>query len=125
MPEGAIERLDAINARIQRHQQRLDHLARLREDAKREFAALAVNEALWRQTARIEALKEQEPWIAQLQGQIGELQSEIGRVGGRIGRRARAIGPEVATGLAGRRFRPKRLGRCGRPPTCCVRAASD
>jgi uncharacterized protein YhaN len=80
MPEGAIERLDAVNARIQRHQDRIDHLARLREDAKREYAALAVNEALWRQAARIEAMKEQEPWIAQLQEQIGELQGEIGRI---------------------------------------------
>ncbi len=80
MPEGALERLDALNARIQGHQERLDHLARLREAAKREFAALKVNEALWRQSARIEALKEQEPWIAQLQGQIGELQGEIGEL---------------------------------------------
>ncbi len=77
MPEEAIERLDAANARIQGHQERLDHLARLREEAKRQFSALAVNEALWRQAARIEALKEQEPWLAQLQGQIGELQGEI------------------------------------------------
>lgn len=78
MPDGAVERLDAIHARIQRHQQRLDQLARLRQSAKREFAALAVNEDLWRQTTRIGVLKEQEPWIAQLQGQVGQLQGEIG-----------------------------------------------
>ncbi len=74
MPEGAIERLDAVNARMQKHQQRLEHFGRLREEAKRQFAALSINEALWRQAARIEALTEQEPWITQLQGQIGELQ---------------------------------------------------
>jgi uncharacterized protein YhaN len=79
MPEGAIERLDAINARVERHQKRLNHLAGLREAAKTEFAGLSVNEALWRQAMRIEALKEQEPWIAQLRGQIGELHNEIGQ----------------------------------------------
>jgi DNA repair exonuclease SbcCD ATPase subunit len=77
MPEDAVERLNALNARIQKHEQRLDQLAQEREGAKREFSTLAINEALWRQAARIEAFKEQEPWIAQLQGQIGQLQSEI------------------------------------------------
>jgi uncharacterized protein YhaN len=80
MPEGAVERLDAVSARAQRHQRRLEHLGQLREGAKREYASLTVNEALWRQTARIEALKEQEPWISQLQGQIGELQGQIGQL---------------------------------------------
>ena len=77
MPDGAIERLDSINGRIAEHGQHIDRLARLRDEAKREFTGLAVNEALWRQAARIEALKEQEPWVAQLQGQINELQSEV------------------------------------------------
>jgi uncharacterized protein YhaN len=76
-PLFPIERLDAVNANIQKHQQRLDHLGRLREEAKAQFAALPINEALWRQAARIEALKEQEPWITQLQGQIGQSKSEI------------------------------------------------
>lgn len=77
VPEGAIERLDAINARIQAHQQRIDHFAQLREVAKREFAELAINEPLWRRAARIEAFQEQEPWITQLEGQIAALKKEI------------------------------------------------
>ncbi len=79
MPEDALERLDAINARIEKHQKRIERFARQRDDAKREFASLKINEALWRQAARIEAFKEQGPWIAQLQKQIGELRGEIGR----------------------------------------------
>ena len=59
---------------------------------------MAVNEALWRQTKRIEALKEQEPWIAQLQGQIGELQSEIGRSEAELAAEHERLGLEVATG---------------------------
>jgi uncharacterized protein YhaN len=80
VPEDAIGRLDALNVRIQKHQQRLDQLAQLREEAKREFAELSINEALWRQAARIEALQEQEPWIAQLLGQIAELRNEIAQI---------------------------------------------
>ena len=79
MPDGAIARLDDINARLGRHQQRIEHLAKVREGAKREFSSLAINDALWRQAARIEAFKEQEPWIAQLQGQIRELNDEVGK----------------------------------------------
>ena len=112
MPEGAIERLDDINARIQRHQQHLDHLAQLREDAKREFAALAVNESLWRQTARIEALKEQEPWIAQLQGQIGELQTEIGQSEAELAAEHERLGlksePDRWPALSAKALRPLR-----------------
>ena len=80
VPEGAIGRLDAVNARLQKHQQRLDQLVELREAAKREFGELPINEPLWRQAARIEAIQEQEPWITQLLHQIAELQSEIGQV---------------------------------------------
>ena len=122
MPEGAIERLDAVNAR--HPETPADSSNTLRSSArscKREFAALAVNEALWRQAARIEALKEQEPWIAQLQGQIGELEKEIGRadVGlaaecQRLGLKARTVQP------ACRRFRPTNgLRRCDRRPNSC------
>jgi len=77
MPEGAIERLDALNARSQKHLERINQLSRLREELRREFAGLSINNALWRQAARIEAFQEQEPWVAQLQGRIGELENEI------------------------------------------------
>jgi uncharacterized protein YhaN len=92
MPEGAIERLDAVNARIHGHQQRLDHFGRLREEAKGQFAALPINEALWRQAARIEALKEQEPWITQLQGQIGASKAEIAELEAELAAERKQLG---------------------------------
>lgn len=92
MPEGAVERLDDINNRLQRHQGRLDHFAKLREGAKREFASLKINEALWRQAARIAAMKEQEPWITQLQGQIAELQAEIGELDSELAAQRERLG---------------------------------
>lgn len=92
MPEGAVERLDALGARIGRHQDRLDRLARLRKSAKQEFSALSVNESLWRQAARIEAFKEQEPWIAQLQRQIDELHHEIGTLDSELATERQRLG---------------------------------
>ncbi len=80
MPPRAIERLDALNARIDERRQRIDRIARQRKELRREFASLAINEALRRQTARIEAIVEQEPWIARLQSEIGELEAEIGKL---------------------------------------------
>ncbi len=109
MPEGAIERLDALNGRIQGHQQRLEHLGRLREEAKGQFAALAINEALWRQAARIEALTEQEPWITQLQGQIGAMKGEMAELESDLAaeRKRLGLGPETAVLPA---FSAKMLG---------------
>jgi uncharacterized protein YhaN len=100
MAEGAIERLDAVNANVQKHQERLDHLGRLREEAKSQFAALPINEALWRQAARIEALKEQEPWITQLQGQIGQSKGEIAELEADLAAERKRLGlPSEAAAL--------------------------
>ena len=71
VPKGAIERLDALNARVQKHRQKMETLGRLRRSLRREFQELRVNESLRRQTARIEALQEQQPWMARLQNRMG------------------------------------------------------
>ena len=44
------------------------------EQSRAEAAAITVNEALWRQAARIEALQEQDTWLIGLQNQIDELE---------------------------------------------------
>lgn len=98
MPDDAVARLDAINARLRQHQERLDHFAKLREGAKREFASLKINEALWRQAARIAAMKEQEPWIVQLQGQIAELQGEIGQIEAELASQRQRLGLKPGPG---------------------------
>ncbi|MFZ1933532.1 MAG: AAA family ATPase [Thermoguttaceae bacterium] len=105
MPEGAVERLDAFNARTQKHQERLDRLTQQTAALRAEFAGLAVNDALWRQTARIEAFKEQEPWIAQLQSQIAELEKEIAGLNGELTAESERLGlgaaKEREVGMAG------------------------
>lgn len=77
MPDGAVERLDALNARLQKHQQRAEEARRQREQLRAEAAGLGLSEALCRQAARIESLQEQQPWIATLRDQIGKLETEI------------------------------------------------
>ncbi len=112
VPEGAIERLDGCNHRLQKHQQQLDQLAQLREAARREFAALPINEPLWRQAARIEAFQEQEPWITQLQAQISQLQTEIGQLEGELAAEGQRLGFTAAmTALPA--FSARRLARYG------------
>ena len=106
MPEAAVERLDALNARIQKHQEHLDRLAQQTEALRAEFAGLAVNESLWRQAARIEAFKEQEPWIAQLQGQIGELEKEIAGLSAELTAESERLG--LGRRERRRTFSPKR-----------------
>ena len=80
MPPRAIERLDALAARTEKHQRRIDRLPKQRGALREEYAAIAVDDSLSRQAGRIEALREQEPWIHQLQAQIGELETEGGQL---------------------------------------------
>jgi uncharacterized protein YhaN len=108
VPEGAIERLDLFNARLGKHQQRIERLTEQRETLRREFAALAVNDSLWRQAARIEAFKEQTAWIDQLQEQIGELEAEVGRITAELAAEGERLGlgakPTAMPELSGKRL---------------------
>ena len=86
VPQGTVERLDALNARLEKHQQLADRAQQERRQLHAQATGLAVNEALWRQAARIEALREQQPWIATLRNQAAELETEIAQLEAAIGR---------------------------------------
>jgi uncharacterized protein YhaN len=92
MPENAVERLDQIQERLKTRQQKIEELATQREALKEEYAELTINESLWRQAARIEAFKEQGPWIAQLQSQISEIEAEIAGVEFQLGEECERLG---------------------------------
>lgn len=76
IPEGVLERLDAVRERIQSRQQRLEAGKQRRARLREELAELKVNDALWRLAPRIEALQEQESWIGTLGARIEELELE-------------------------------------------------
>jgi uncharacterized protein YhaN len=109
VPAGAVERLDALNARLQSHRQQVEQLQGQWEQARAEAAGLTINEALWRQAARVEALREQEPWLTTLQNQIGQLETEIAEIESRL------AGEQERLGLGG-------AGEAGELPTLSVRA---
>ncbi len=102
VPEGAVDRLDALNARLRRHQELAERVRQQREKLREEAAALAVNEALWRQAARIEALQEQQPWITRLRSQLGELEAEVAQIESHLATEQQQLG-------LGERTRPETL----------------
>ena len=97
MPERAVARLDAIHAKLQKRQRGIEHAKAQRDALKSEFVELGIHEALWRQAARIEALKEQEPWIVQLQSQIGEITAELTAVESQLGEESERLGLGAGT----------------------------
>lgn len=79
-PEGAVEQLAEIENKLETHRRRMEEMSAERRQLKESAAALAVNDTLWRQAARIEALCEQESWIASLQSSTAGLYAEIERI---------------------------------------------
>jgi uncharacterized protein YhaN len=77
LPEKMIERLDALNAKLDRHRGRIAELRRERAKLRAESANVNLNEALLKQFARIEALHEQQGWFTDLGNQIADLEAEI------------------------------------------------
>jgi len=78
IPAGAVRRLEAINGRLRQYQDRIERWKSQREQIRAEAASLPIHEALLRLAPRIEALGEQEEWIAGLHRRTAELETEIG-----------------------------------------------
>lgn len=92
IPEGALERLDAIRERIQSRQRRLEAAKQRRARLRAELAKLKVNDALWRLAPRIEALQEQESWIGTLGARIEELELEAVDLEGQLETQCKRFG---------------------------------
>ena len=76
LPVGAIDRFDELNERIENHASRIKQRDAQQKQIKRDAAGLRINKPLWRQAARIEALSEQQAWLAGLQTQVADLEKE-------------------------------------------------
>jgi len=101
LPDGALERLDALSARIKRHRERGLALKRERQRLREELGERRLSETLWRQTPRIEALLEQRTWIETLKRQVAELDSEVGQLDGDLASRRRQLGVGAEGGTGG------------------------
>jgi uncharacterized protein YhaN len=111
LPPDAIARLDALNARIRKHQQQRDELGRQRQELRGEGAHLAVNEALRRQAPRIEAMQEQLPWIAALEGQVAAAEKESAELSAAVADEHKRLGlDERGTAVALPSLSPRTLG---------------
>jgi len=80
VPDRILERLGEVGDRLKRHQDSVAELKRQQEELRLEVAELELNEVLWRLAPRIEALHDQEGWIATLEKQVAELETEIGQL---------------------------------------------
>jgi uncharacterized protein YhaN len=76
LPDDAVERLNAINADMEKHQRQADVLSGQRHQLRDEADRLGINELLVRNASRIEALGEQRDWLDSLQRQRDDLERE-------------------------------------------------
>jgi uncharacterized protein YhaN len=77
IPEGAIHRLEVIESRLAHRRELLKAWKSRWSKLRREAHGLKSNDTLERLGPRIEALREQEPWIKTLRDRTAELESEI------------------------------------------------
>ncbi|MCU0960685.1 MAG: AAA family ATPase [Pirellulaceae bacterium] len=105
VPPTSLQKIESLRQRIAELERNLAELQRRRREFRREAAAQPVNQALWSQAARIEALVELAPWIASLQAQVDQLRGETAGMAGRLSRTSetatvvdgapRGAGPEL------------------------------
>lgn len=91
LPEGAVDKLDALVMKVKDQKKRSEEIATERERLKKEIAAVPVKQALCDAAAKIELYQEQLPWIRQLDEQckriaveMGNLQNELGQQWGDV-----------------------------------------
>ncbi|MEX0676115.1 MAG: AAA family ATPase [Pirellulales bacterium] len=77
LPENALARFEALDAKLAALGRRMRRMRRLRRKLRGQVAGLKINDGLRRQALRLEALAEQQHWIASLEKQVTELENEV------------------------------------------------
>ncbi len=77
LPESALARFDRLQSRLALRRRRFARLRKQRRELRGQIVQLNINEPLCRQALRIEALGEQQQWIASLDGQVTQLEVEL------------------------------------------------
>jgi uncharacterized protein YhaN len=92
LPVDAIDRLNGINADIEKHQRQADVLQGQRHQLRDEAERLGINELLVRNASRIDALGEQRDWLQSLQRQQEDLEREAKQYESRFGAEQKRLG---------------------------------
>jgi uncharacterized protein YhaN len=92
LPADAIDRLNSINADIEKHQRQADVLQGQRHQLRDESERLGINELLVRNASRIDALGEQRDWLQSLQRQQEDLEREAKQYEARFGAEQKRLG---------------------------------
>ncbi len=125
IPEGAVDRLDAIITRLSKHENRAGELSARRRQLKAEADTLAIHRGLWRQAPRIEAMLEHRSWIDALQRNISELHSEVDGLENTLRQEREAIGFSTRSAAdVPPQLSRRAIGRL-RAPAAAVRAARN
>ncbi|MEX2114809.1 MAG: AAA family ATPase, partial [Pirellulales bacterium] len=77
LPENALARFDQVDARLTNRRRRFETLRASRRELSAQIDALGINEALCRHAPRLEALAEQQQWIASLETEVDQLEVEL------------------------------------------------
>ena len=119
MPDGAVERFDALTAALKKRRRDWAEAKRQREQLRAQAAGLKINEALLTSGPRIEALQEQEHWLAAIETQVLELETEIGDAESGLKEEQQRLGldPRTCPSLA-----PRSLAAMRRPARALRRA---
>ena len=117
VPTGAVERLQRLQRRINALKRREITEEQRKRALREEADALSVNEPLWRQSPRIEALHEQRDWIVSIAQQAvaaetaaAQLESQIAALRDRLGYAAHQVASIDFVGVNQRqpKFKPLR-----------------
>jgi oligopeptide/dipeptide ABC transporter ATP-binding protein len=84
LPTGALARLDELNAKGLEHQQQREVTRGQRKQLHEEIRELGLNEALVRSGCRLDALSEQQDWLAALDRQAKEVGVAADKLAARI-----------------------------------------
>jgi len=76
LPDDAVERLNALNADLEKHQRHADVLSGQRHQLRDEAERLGINELLVQNAQRIDALAEQRDWLQALVRQRDDLERD-------------------------------------------------
>lgn len=100
LPEGAMTRLERLSAGLRRHQQRLEELQGQEKPLRTDLGVLRINENLWRQAARIQALREQQGWLKGLQDQAAGVAQEVAALQSQLNGEYQQLGLPAPNGAA-------------------------